>query len=94
MAEETLPKIKQPPVLFEKTQALVSQITALLGGTLITYWNNPQGSVCHNDCWRCTNCSKNWASTIRYIYLSNLTEEMDVPPSDSSVCSANTAIVW
>ncbi len=43
------PRIKQPPVLFDRTQALLAQITALLGGPVITYWNNPMGSVCHND---------------------------------------------
>jgi len=46
---EPKPKVKQPPVLFDKTQALIAEITALLGGTLITYWNNPRGEVCHND---------------------------------------------
>jgi hypothetical protein len=43
------PKIKQPPVLFNKTQELIATITKLLGGTFIAYWNNPIGSVCHND---------------------------------------------
>ena len=43
------PKIKQPPVLFNKTQVLISKIAASLGGTFIAYWNNPKGSVCHND---------------------------------------------
>lgn len=42
-------KAKQPPVLFQKTQAINAKITALLGGPLITYWNNPRGAVCHND---------------------------------------------
>lgn len=42
-------KVKQPPVLFKKTQALVCEIGSLLGGTFIAYWNNPKGSVCHND---------------------------------------------
>jgi hypothetical protein len=44
-----VPKIKQPPVLFDKTQALIAEVTALLGGPVIAYWNNPMGSVCHND---------------------------------------------
>ena len=43
------PKIKQPPVLFAKTQAVIAQAAALLGGPMITYWNNPRGSVCAND---------------------------------------------
>jgi hypothetical protein len=42
-------KIKQPPVLFDKTQAIIADITTLLGANLITYWNNPRGSVVHND---------------------------------------------
>jgi hypothetical protein len=43
------PKIKQPPVLFEQTQVLINQVAAYLGGPIVTYWNSPQGSVCHND---------------------------------------------
>ena len=42
-------EIKRPPVLFDKTQDLVRKITRELDGTLITYWNNPGGSVCAND---------------------------------------------
>jgi hypothetical protein len=42
-------KVKQPPVLFDKTQAIIAKIAAQLGGPLITYWNNPMGSVCQND---------------------------------------------
>lgn len=45
----TTPKIKQPPVLFKKTQTLLKEVISRLDGTLITYWNNPRGSVCHND---------------------------------------------
>jgi hypothetical protein len=40
---------KQPPILFEKTQRLIHRIQALLGGRFITYWNNPQGSICAHD---------------------------------------------
>lgn len=43
------PKVKQPPILFNKTQELIAAITTLLGGTFIAYWNNPIGSICHND---------------------------------------------
>ena len=43
------PKIKQPPVLFAKTQMVIEKAAKLLGGPLITYWNNPRGSVCSND---------------------------------------------
>jgi hypothetical protein len=42
-------KVKQPPVLYSKTQATIAQLTSLLGGPVITYWNNARGSVCHND---------------------------------------------
>ncbi len=40
---------KQPPILFEKTQKLVAALEQKLGGTLLTYWNNPRGSICHAD---------------------------------------------
>jgi hypothetical protein len=43
------PKVKQPPVLFAKTQEVIATIAGLLGGPVITYWNNPRGSVCHSD---------------------------------------------
>lgn len=43
------PKVRQPPVLFAKTQAVIENVTQELGGPLITYWNNPRGSVCQND---------------------------------------------
>ena len=51
MSEETSEqiKVKQPPVLFDKTQAIIGRIAEQLGGPLITYWNNPMGSVCQND---------------------------------------------
>lgn len=42
-------QIKQPPVLFKQTQALIETISETLGGTLLTYWNNPRGTVCGND---------------------------------------------
>lgn len=42
-------KVKQPPVLFDKTQAIIARISESLGGPLIAYWNNPMGSVCQND---------------------------------------------
>jgi hypothetical protein len=43
------PKIKQPPVLFAKTQSTIAHVAKELGGPLITYWNSPRGSVCQND---------------------------------------------
>ena len=42
-------RVKQPPVLFAKTQAVIEQAAEILGGPLLTYWNNPRGSVCAND---------------------------------------------
>jgi len=47
--EPQAPKIKQPPVLFKKTQAIISELNSSLGGSFIAYWNNPRGEVCHND---------------------------------------------
>ena len=41
--------IKQPPVLFSKTQEVILKLSEKLGGPLITYWNNQRGSVCAND---------------------------------------------
>lgn len=53
MKNEQLPaldlKVKQPPVLFGKTQALIAKLADRLGGPLVTYWNGPRGSVCSND---------------------------------------------
>lgn len=43
------PKIKQPPVLFSKTQAVIDKVAVLLKAPLVTYWNNSRGSVCEND---------------------------------------------
>jgi len=41
--------IKQPPLLFDKTQEVVGKIERELGHTFLAYWNSPNGSVCHND---------------------------------------------
>lgn len=49
MATQNKNKEKQPPILFEKTQSIIKQVNKLLGGTLVTYFNNPRGSVCHDD---------------------------------------------
>lgn len=48
-SESTEIKVKQPPILFDRTQALIREVVTHLGGPLIAYWNNPKGSVCHND---------------------------------------------
>jgi Serine dehydrogenase proteinase len=47
--EQPKVKIKQPPVLFSKTQAAIAALSQQLGGPLIAYWNGSRGSVCHND---------------------------------------------
>jgi hypothetical protein len=42
-------KIKQPPVLFDDTQAIIRDVERLLGDTFLAYWNSSNGSVCGND---------------------------------------------
>jgi len=49
MEQPEKPKVKQPPVLYSRTQAAIARIGSLLGGPLIAYWNNPRGAVCHSD---------------------------------------------
>lgn len=49
IAMENKPLIKQPPVLFEQTQAVISKFEQTFGAPLITYWNNSRGSVCDHD---------------------------------------------
>lgn len=47
---ETEPRAtKSPPMLFEKTQALIGRIQEDLDGPLITYWNASNGSICSSD---------------------------------------------
>jgi len=41
--------LKDPPILFEKTQKILRQIESKLGEPFITYWNSPDGSICSND---------------------------------------------
>jgi hypothetical protein len=43
------PDIKQPPVLFEKTQRVLAAIQEALGERVITYWNSFSGSICATD---------------------------------------------
>jgi hypothetical protein len=47
--EPPLPKLKKPPVLFSKTQRLLAAIAEETGGTVLSYWNSPAGSVCQDD---------------------------------------------
>ncbi len=49
MSKDEEIKIKQPPVLFGKSQKIIHEIERVLDGTLITYWNNSRGEVCDND---------------------------------------------
>lgn len=42
-------ELKKPPVLFKQTQDVISQIEKLLDGSLLTYWNSQNGSICQND---------------------------------------------
>ncbi|MGR9100657.1 MAG: ATP-dependent Clp protease proteolytic subunit [Gammaproteobacteria bacterium] len=41
--------IKQPPVLFNKTQKIIEKIQNALGAPFLAYWNSPRGSICSND---------------------------------------------
>ena len=43
------PKIKTPPLLFDKTQTLLDKIGRRVEGTFLTYWTSTSGSVCDND---------------------------------------------
>lgn len=43
------PKLVQPPVLMNKTQAVIAKLSGLLGEPVITYWNSTKGSICQND---------------------------------------------
>ncbi|MBX3587052.1 MAG: hypothetical protein KIS62_11895 [Ramlibacter sp.] len=47
--QEKKKKVKQPPVLFARTQAVMAQLGDCLGGPVVSYWNNPRGSVCQSD---------------------------------------------
>ena len=42
-------KVKAPPVLFERTQALLERIQKKVDGTFLAYWTSTSGSVCDND---------------------------------------------
>ncbi|MCA9057555.1 MAG: ATP-dependent Clp protease proteolytic subunit [Planctomycetaceae bacterium] len=47
MSEEIT--IKEPPVLFDQTQQILHDLTAVLQAPVLTYWNGFRGSVCNND---------------------------------------------
>ncbi len=42
-------EIRNPPILFERTQKVIAQIEARLGERFVAYWNSPDGSICDND---------------------------------------------
>ena len=42
-------RVKTPPLLFERTQAVLKKVQAKVDGVLLTYWTSTSGSVCDND---------------------------------------------
>lgn len=42
-------RVKTPPVLFERTQAVLARLQRRVDGTLLAYWTSTSGSVCDND---------------------------------------------
>jgi len=42
-------RVKTPPILFDKTQALLARIQKRVDGTFLVYWTSTSGSVCDND---------------------------------------------
>jgi len=48
-AEKTARAIKQPPMLFDKTQALVKRVEKACGRKVLTYWTSHRGRVCDAD---------------------------------------------
>jgi hypothetical protein len=42
-------KPKQPPLLFDQTQAILKQLEKSLGFPVITFWTSARGAVCDND---------------------------------------------
>lgn len=49
MARTAAVTVKQPPVLFDKTQAIIEKLESKLEGKFLAYWTSPNGSVCQND---------------------------------------------
>jgi hypothetical protein len=43
------PKLRNPPVLLDRTQKILREVEARIGEPLITYWNSPDGSICASD---------------------------------------------
>jgi len=42
-------RLKTPPLLFEKTQAVLRRVRPRVEGLFLTYWTSTSGSVCDND---------------------------------------------
>ena len=42
-------RVKVPPLLFERTQAVLGRIQKQVDGTFLSYWTSTSGSVCDND---------------------------------------------
>ncbi len=42
-------RLKAPPILYKKTQAVVDRIQRKVDGTFLSYWTSTSGSVCDND---------------------------------------------
>lgn len=49
LMKNTTKKLKQPPVLYEKTQSIITHIETVIGCKVITYWNSFRGNVCDAD---------------------------------------------
>jgi hypothetical protein len=48
-APERPSKLNEPPILTDRTQALIAAIEAKLGHPMISYWNSNSGSICASD---------------------------------------------
>jgi hypothetical protein len=42
-------RIKTPPLLYDRSQAVLAQIQERVRGTFLSYWTSTSGSVCDND---------------------------------------------
>ncbi len=42
-------KVNKPPVLFDKTQRIMTQIETALRQPFVAYWSSPNGAVCQDD---------------------------------------------
>lgn len=48
-ASRKRPRIKTPPILYEKTQTALAKLQRRVEGKLISYWTSTSGSICDND---------------------------------------------